>query len=260
MDYGLVMMRVRIVCIYTVSPQERGRELRSRPEHMHIVSNRTDPSCVCETAPSCNRPWMHKAANILTCSLFVAPWPICNFTPVCTLQYEDADSCCCQWQPWDKNSNTSCFMFISPFDGYWHLSKKANSYSATWLLMWSPTHHPVMINAQCESVLNHEALCSHLVLNEPAQQKCLHSEADAQEGGCFSRSFFLFYFFTILKIISKPNHIKLKFSSAHKSIIMCLSLQLLHPGIHRRVSSAKLGSVTIYLVLLAVWNGRARWL
>lgn len=49
MDYGLVMMRGRIVCIYTVSPQERGRELRRRPECMHIVSNHRDPFHACET-------------------------------------------------------------------------------------------------------------------------------------------------------------------------------------------------------------------
>lgn len=49
--YGLwcAMMRGRIVCIYTVSPQERGRELRRRPECMNIVSNHRDPVHVCET-------------------------------------------------------------------------------------------------------------------------------------------------------------------------------------------------------------------
>lgn len=50
-----------------------------------------------------------------------------------------------------------------------------------------PPHH-VIINAQCGSVVILEMALyrGHLVLNEPAQQKCLHSEADAHEERQFS--------------------------------------------------------------------------
>lgn len=46
------------MCIYTVSPQERGRELRRRPERCTIIaSNRRDPLHVRETVLSCNTQW-----------------------------------------------------------------------------------------------------------------------------------------------------------------------------------------------------------
>lgn len=75
----MAMMRGRIVCIYIVSSQECGRELRRRPERMNIVSNHRDPLHVGETALSCNTQWtvnVHVLANISSSSPFVTLWSV----------------------------------------------------------------------------------------------------------------------------------------------------------------------------------------
>lgn len=58
-----------------------------------------------------------------------------------------------------------------------------------WISFFSPHHH-VIINAQCGSVVILEMALyrGHLALNEPAQQKRLHSEADAHEERRFSHT------------------------------------------------------------------------
>lgn len=64
-----------------------------------------------------------------------------------------------------------------------------------WIFFFSPHHH-VIINALCGSVVILEMALyrGHLVLNEPAQQKRLHSGADAHEERRFSRAYLRFHF------------------------------------------------------------------
>lgn len=53
-----MMVKGRTMRIYTVSPQECGRELRRRPEHYtNIASSHRDPLHVSETVLSCNAQW-----------------------------------------------------------------------------------------------------------------------------------------------------------------------------------------------------------
>ena len=65
-------------------------------------------------------------------------------------------------------------------------------------------HHHVRVNAQCGSVLILEMAlyCGHVVLNEPAQQKCLHSEANAHKESRFLHAHLQFHFLKVLKMIS----------------------------------------------------------
>lgn len=97
-----VMAGGRIMCIYTVSPQERGRELRRRPEHCTQRRERPQGSFTCERSsavtPRAPRSCfnkdslrstvknMHRSACSLnntqvSCSLIVPyPLPFCTVT------------------------------------------------------------------------------------------------------------------------------------------------------------------------------------
>lgn len=51
-----IMAGGRIMCIYTVSPQERGRELRRRPEHCTQRRERPQGSFTCERLSAVTQP------------------------------------------------------------------------------------------------------------------------------------------------------------------------------------------------------------
>ena len=86
-----------MVCICTVSPQERGRELGRRPERTNIVSSHRDPLHVCESALSCDT---RRKFNVMFEQIVLLPPPsvtLCSasgaLTPLesAALDKKDAD-------------------------------------------------------------------------------------------------------------------------------------------------------------------------